>query len=353
MLILVLIIAVLLLTIVGLLMSFSISFSQSSSLSIEMFVRQIVYVVIGAGAVVFFAFFNHNKLRGFAKIFAIIIFILLLVLMVKGFDVSKRWIPIGVISIQPSQFAYIACVLLIARVFSGQIEEKNAFKAYAIVFIFVAIISLLIALEPDMGSAVVTFASAFLLLFISGMPVGEFLLFCLIMVLGGVLILPFSSEWAARIKAWLNPYAYQTTDGLQMLQSFRALARGGITGVGFMRSLLKFPGYLPVSSSDFVFAIFGEEIGLLGCVVLIVLYGVVAYVGFRIARKAKSNFSRLLALGLTIGILTWAIANMAVNVGLMPVTGVPLSFVSFGGNNMIANFISVGILINIARKEVS
>lgn len=347
-----LIISVYLLSIVGLLMSFSISFTQNSNLSVNLFVRQIIYVVIGTLTLIFFTFFNHDKLRSLAKIIAITIFILLLLLLIKGFEPSKRWIPLGIFAIQPSQFAYIASALLIARLLSGKIEDKNYVKIYAATFLFIILVTLMIALEPDMGSAIVTFVAAFVLLFISGMPIGEFLGFCFAASIGLFLILPFSSEWMSRIRAWRDPYAYQTTDGLQMLQSFRALSRGGITGVGFMRSLLKFPGYLPVSSSDFVFAIFGEEIGLIGCVVLLVLYAVIAYIGFRIARKATSNFSRLLALGLTLGIIGWSIANMAVNVGLIPVTGVPLSFISFGGNNLVANFISVGILINIARKEV-
>jgi len=351
-LIVLLIISVYLLSIIGLLMSFSISFAQNSNLSINLFVRQIIYVIIGSAVLVFFTFFNHEKLRSLAKIIAITIFILLLFLLIKGFEPSKRWVPLGMISIQPSQFAYIACALLIARVFSGKVEEKNYVKIYAIILVFIALTSLMIALEPDMGSAIVTFVAGFVLLFVSGMPIGEFFGFCFAGFIGLFLILPFSSEWMSRIRAWRDPYAYQTTDGLQMLQSFRALSRGGITGVGFMRSLLKFPGYLPVSSSDFVFAIFGEELGLIGCVVVLVLYAVIAYVGFRIARKAASNFSRLLALGLTLGIIGWSIANMAVNVGLIPVTGVPLAFISFGGNNMIANFASIGILINIARKEV-
>jgi cell division protein FtsW (lipid II flippase) len=351
-LIILLLFSVYLLSIVGLLMSFSISFAQSSELSINMFLRQIVYVFIGTGALAFFAFFNHYKLRNFAKILSIMLFVLLLTLLAKGFEPSKRWVPLGPIAVQPSQFAYIICVLLVARIFSGQIDDKHSLKIYLITFLFISIISALIAFEPDMGSGITTFASVFVLLFVSGMPIGQFLAFSVAMFLVVLLALPLSSEWMLRIKAWLNPYAYQTSEGLQMLQSFRAFARGGMTGVGFMRSLLKFPGYLPVSSSDFVFAIFGEEIGLIGCVVLLVLYSLFAYLGFRIARKSKSTFSRLLALGLTLGVLSWAIINMAVNVGLMPVAGVPLPFISFGGNNMIANFVSVGILINIVRKEV-
>ncbi len=347
-----LVVVVYLLALVGVLMSFSISFAESEKLSINLFIKQLAYVGIGTVVLVFFSFFNHHKLRGLAKTIFLLLFIILNVLLFKGFEDLHRWIPLGLMAIQPSQYTYLILSLLIARIFSGPLDDKKLSKLYLASYLIIAIVSGLIVFEPDMGSGIITFLSSFALLFVSGMPLYEFLTFSLLGASGIALVLPLSAEWSSRLKAWRNPYAYQTGDALQMLQSIRAFARGGITGVGFMRSLLKFPGYLPVSSSDFVYAIIGEEIGLFGCTLLIVLYVIIAFIGLRVAKMAKSTFSMLLAFGLTIGLISWAVVNMAVNVGLMPVTGVPLPFVSFGGNNMIANFASTGILINIIRKEV-
>ncbi|MGB9832090.1 MAG: FtsW/RodA/SpoVE family cell cycle protein, partial [Caldisericum exile] len=131
-----------------------------------------------------------------------------------------------------------------------------------------------------------------------------------------------------------------------------AFARGGITGVGFMKGIFKYPSVLPVSISDFILPVIGEELGAVFVILLLIAYLSLIFIGFKIASNARSTFSRILALGLTLGITYFAVINIAVNLGLMPTTGVPLPFVSFGGNNMLANFVAIGILINISRTEV-
>jgi cell division protein FtsW len=334
----------------GLLMNFSIGPAESESAPFSLFFKQLFNVGVGTAVLIFFSFFNHMQLMKVSKV--LLILLVLFLIIVDG-PLSRRWIYLGSLpfALQPSQYAPIILTLFIARIFSDPINEKFSKRWYLVVFGIILLLTVLISLEPDFGSGIITFGSSMFLLFLTGISISEFLSFLSFSLLGGVFLLTISTEWMNRIKAFLHPYLYSTGDALQALQAFRALARGGIAGAGFMRSILKFPGHLPERSSDFIFAIIGEETGLIGCSVLIAIFLVILYIGLKISRSAQSTFSRLVAAGLVMDILLWAILNMLVNVGLMPVTGVPLSFVSFGGNNMVANFIGVGILINIIRKE--
>jgi cell division protein FtsW (lipid II flippase) len=350
-LIILLIILVYALVFFGLLMNFSISPVESESAPFNLFFRQLLNVGLGSIVLIFFSYFNHKYLAKASKVLLIILIVSLFI--VDG-PLSRRWIYLGELpfALQPSQYAPIILTIFLAKVFSREVKEKFTKKLYILMFGIICFVTVMISLEPDLGSGITTFGSSMFLLFLTGISMSEFLTFLSFSLLGGALFITISKEWMNRIHAFLNPYAYSTSDALQTLQAFRALARGGIAGVGFMRSILKFPGHLPERSSDFIFAIIGEETGLIGCSVLIAVFLIIFYVGFRIARRSQSTFSRLVAAGVAIDILLWAILNMLVNVGLMPVTGVPLSFVSFGGNNMLANFIGIGILINIIRKEV-
>lgn len=343
------------LTILGILMSMSISSAITEGFSLELFYRQIIYSVIGIVVFILFSSINHTKLKKFAKILFLLNLALVVIALFGKFDSTRRIITIGNLpfSLQPSQYVFITLTMLFARVSSEPVDEKLKYRFFTLLFIIVLIISAFVIFEPDMGTGIHILLTGFALLFILGIPIKLFLVFSGLSVLGGMSILTLNSEWQNRIQAFLNPYKYASSDAMQALQALRALARGGITGVGFMRSLLKFPGGLPVSSSDFVFAIIGEEFGILACFFIILFYAAFVYIGFRISRESKSAFSRTLAFGLTFGIVLWSLINIAVNIMLIPTTGVPLSFVSFGGNNLIANFISLGILVNIAKKEVS
>lgn len=352
--VLVLTVSVFILTLFGILMSFSISSAITEGFSLELFYRQLSYVLFGAICFVIFSSVNHVKLKRFSKITFLINFILIILVLVLDRNGSRRWIQLPNLpfSFQPSQYAFISLSLMIARLTVDPIEDKKKKKFYTAIFLIVLATSALVIIEPDMGSGLQIFITGFALLFVCGMPLSITFSFAGLSLSGGLLMLGTNSEWRNRILAYFDPYKYESLDAMQSLQALRALARGGISGVGFMRSLLKFPGGLPVSSSDFVYAIIGEEFGMFTCLIILFLFVLIAYFGFRISREARSAFSRSLAFGLTFGIVLWALINMAVNVVLIPTTGVPLSFISFGGNNLIANFIALGIVINIARKEV-
>ncbi|MEF3244942.1 MAG: FtsW/RodA/SpoVE family cell cycle protein [Caldisericaceae bacterium] len=334
-----------LLSIIGIISSVSLSVVYPNT-----YIRQLVSVAIGYLLMIFFAFFDHHILQKFAKISTFILFLLLLYLLFQG-GVS-RFINFGVFNFQPSQFAYIVLSLLIAKIFSNKIKDDELTKVFLVSLVLIGVFSLLISLEPDMGSAAQLFLTCFLTLVIIGMPLLHIFVFSTFSIVSFLLLLGFSEEWRRRIEAFLNPEAFATSDALQTLQSIKAFARGGINGVGFLKGIFKYPQVLPVSVSDFVLPVIGEELGGIVIIIIAVSYLGLLYTGFRIASVAQSLFSRILAIGLTLGICMFATINFAVNLGLMPVTGVPLPFISMGFNNMVANFISVGILINISRKEV-
>jgi len=336
---------VLLLSISGILTSATLTIVYAG-----IFLRQLITVLIGFIVMFIFSFFNHRILEKLSKI--IFIFTLLLLSIVLFHRHIARFIDLGLFSIQPSQFASIALTLLIARIFRDERVAEDFPKVFLLLFFLIVIVSLLVAFEPDMGSAAQIFLTGFVLLVVVGMKSAEVFIFGLLSIIGTIALIPLNAEWRRRIEAFLHPEQYKTSDAFQMLQSLRAFARGGITGVGFMRGIFKYPSVLPVSISDFVLPVIGEEFGAVFVIIVVLIYLIVAYVGFKIASISQSNFSRIVALGLTLSILFWAMINIAVSIGLMPTTGVPLPFVSFGGNNMLANFISVGILINISRKEV-
>lgn len=333
---------------IGLLMNFSISPAASNSLSLNIFYRQLLYVAIGTAFLIFFAYFNYKKLK---NISTILFFLLVISLLLTRGVGSRRWIDIGLpFALQPSQYANLILTILIAKVVSEKLREEYNQKIFVVLFLIVIFVSGLVAIEPDMGSAAVIFFANITLLFICGIKVRDFLIVLLPTSILGIVALLSKESWKQRIVYFFHPYNSPLGAGYQALQSFRAIARGGVAGVGFMRSIFKY-GKLPEKTSDFIFAIIGEEFGIIGCILVISLFVVLLYTGFKIVKNADSSFSRLLAAGIILNIATASIINISTNIGLLPVTGIVLPFISYGGNSMLSNLISIGILINIVRRS--
>jgi len=333
---------------IGLLMNFSISPAATESLSLSIFYRQLVYAGIGTVFLIFFTYFNHKKLRDLSTI---LFFLLIASLLLTEGETSKRWIDIGLpFVLQPSQYVNLVLSVLIAKVVSEKLKEDYSQKIYIILLLIVTFISTLVAIEPDMGSAAVTFLACTTLLLVSGIRVKDFSLVFFPATIMGIIAVMNNRGWKERIIYFLNPYSSSSGEGYQALQSFRAIARGGIVGRGFMRSIFKY-GKLPEKTADFIFAIIAEEFGIIGCIIIIALFIALLYTGFKIVKTAESSFSRLLAAGIILSIAFSTIINISTNIGLLPVTGISLPFISYGGNSMLANLIGIGILINIVKKS--
>ncbi|MEE2899181.1 MAG: putative peptidoglycan glycosyltransferase FtsW [Gemmatimonadota bacterium] len=260
---------------------------------------------------------------------------------------SRRSLQIGV-SGQPSEFAKIAFVVWTAAMaVKKEPHFRSLTKGLAPFFVVWALVLIPIALQPDLSTAVLIGLLGVMIIFAAGVRISHFLFL-------GLLIAPFLHKQLAvgfradRIEAFLNPAIDPSGAGFQVRQSLVALGSGGLTGVGIGQGRQKF-GFLPDAHNDFIFAMIGEEWGLLGVVFVVALYLGIVLVGFRIARRAPDLFGELLALGFTNLIALQAVLHMSVGLGLVPPTGLALPLVSWGRSNLVVTLAAVGIVISVAR----
>ncbi len=316
-------------------------------------IKQCLFVVIGivfaVGAILFG---KHDFLRGTGALIFWGICMALLVLTALLGTVglgAKRWLIVGPVSIQISEFAKIAFVLLAARIAedyrNGAIDMYEALKQAAI-FIIIPL-GFLFVTQSDLGTTLICCVGLFMVLVLSGLPsriiVG-------ILAVGAVLVLVailLSSYRSDRLFNFLDPWSDEQGTGYQLIHSFKALAAGGFFGVGIGNSYEKLQ-YLPEAETDFIFAIIGEELGLFGALLVICAFLVFLRGGFLIASQSKSMFSGFVAAGLTTMIVFQAFLNIACVVGLFPTTGKPLPFISSGGSSMISSLLLVGIILAIS-----
>jgi cell division protein FtsW len=315
--------------------------------------RQIIWVVMGLAALVVFAKIPYHLYRRFAvPIFFVAVAGLVATLMfgdVRGG--ARRWIEIGPLTIQVSEFAKLATVILLAAVLAKKDRLLRHLPHFLLpVIAILSIVSGLLLLQPDFGTTLLIGAAAFTILIASAAPLG------FIVGLGGISgILAVAGAFTmdyrrARITGFLDPFADPLGTGHQAVQSLVALGSGGWLGVGLGASRARW-SFLPNAHTDFIFAIIGEETGFAGASLVIVLFASLAVVGIRIALTAPDAFGRLLAAGIVSWLTFQALVNVGGVVAVLPITGVPLPFVSSGGNAMIVSLAAIGILVNISRTR--
>ncbi len=317
--------------------------------------RQIVWVGLGLASLVIFAKIPYHLYRRFAvPIFFVAVAGLVATLMfgdVRGG--ARRWIEIGPLTIQVSEFAKLATVILLAAVLAKKDRLLRHLPHFLLpVIAILSLVSGLLLLQPDFGTTLLIGAAAFAILIASAAPIGY------IVGLGGLSgILAVAGAFAmdyrrARITGFLDPFADPLGTGHQAVQSLVALGSGGWLGVGLGASRARW-SFLPNAHTDFIFAIIGEETGFAGASLVIVLFASLAVVGIRIALTAPDVFGRLMAAGIVSWLTFQALVNVGGVVAVLPITGVPLPFVSSGGNAMIVSLAAIGILVNISRTRPS
>ncbi len=282
-------------------------------------------------------------------------FVLLLLVLVPGFGVvvngARRWFAAGPIQFQPSELMKLAIVLYAARYLADHPKRMRSFReAVAPIAILAGPACLLIVVEPDLGTTLVVALTIAALLVAAGMPMRYVALLAGIVALCVILLATAQPYERARLTSFLHPWAQATKSGpgYQAVQGQIALGSGGLFGVGLGRSVQKI-FYLPEAQTDFILAVIGEELGVLGILGVVCLYGMIAYAGLRTARRAADRYAKLLATGLTSLILCQGILNIFVVLGLAPLTGVPLPFISYAPTNLCVLLAGVGLLLNIAR----
>lgn len=281
---------------------------------------------------------------------------LLLLVMVPGFGKvvlgARRWFALGPIQFQPSELMKLALVLHLARYLADHPRRMRSFREAVMPIAIVAGPAiLLIVVEPDLGTALVIAFAVLTLMVAAGMPMRWIGIIAGLAVLCVLLMAVAQPYQRSRLTSFLNPWASKSTAGFQAVQGQIALGSGGFFGVGLGKSVAKIY-YLPEAQNDFILAVIGEELGFVGVFGVIVLYGMIAYGGLRTARRVTGRYAKLLATGLTSLILCQGTLNIFVVLGLAPLTGVPLPFISYAPSNLCVMLASIGLLLNLSRPEV-
>lgn len=277
---------------------------------------------------------------------------------------AKRWINTGIGIFQPSEFLKITAILYLSAWISNRLSrprkggwKSTAKKGYHNIkdifvpfIIFLAIISVCLALQPDISTLGIIGLTLVLMYFFAGTPIWNTILIFLTAVGGFFALIKYAPYRMDRWLIFLHPETDPLGRGLQMKQSLIAIGSGGFFGKGWGMSSQKF-GFLPQAMSDSIFAILGEETGIIGCLFLVSLFALFLRLGVKIARASNDKFSQLTALGITFWLVTQAFLNIAANLGIVPLVGIPLPFFSYGGSHLVTELLGVGILLNISKNN--
>jgi cell division protein FtsW len=339
------------LTVGGIIMVLSASsvYACSTGSCFVFFERQSAYAVVGALAFLVTARMRYPVWRRLAVPFLGAEVILLLLLMhpaaieVQG---SARWIALGPVTIQPSELAKLASIVFSASLLSRRRRRPEDVSQVALpLFGGIGIVAGLVFLQPDLGTTTVLVGTVAALLFVAGVRLRLLLIGGATM--GAVALATLKPYQWARITAFLHPQANRQDTAYQLSQSLIALGSGGWLGVGLGASRQKWM-YVPNAHTDFIFSILGEELGLIGEIVVLAAFGALLFAGVRIAAKAPDAFGRLLASGIVSWFGIQIVVNLGAVTGLLPITGVPLPFLSYGGSSLVVSLAAVGILVNVA-----
>ncbi len=354
-----LLIAASLLLTIGLVMvlSSSIAISDRASTPLALFWRQCAYAIAAlTAAAITFVISTHllRQISGFALIASIVA---LTVLFIPGIgqtvNGSTRWLSLGIINLQPSEFAKLAVVLYLGGYLVRRAEEVRSslsgfFKPVAILIM----IASLLLLEPDFGATAVLFATAAGMLLLGGVPLRTFFGWMVVIGAAMVAVLLSAPYRLRRLTNFMDPWADPFDSGFQLAQALIAIGRGDWFGVGLGASVQKL-FYLPEAHTDFLFAVLGEELGFVGMTLVMVLFAVVVWRGFTIARQAASTdnpFGSHVAHGIALLIGVQAIVNIGVNMGILPTKGLTLPLMSYGGSSLVASCVSIALLLRIGYE---
>lgn len=309
--------------------------------------EQIKWFLAGGAILIVFSMIPYKTWYGLALPLLMATIALLLAVFIPGLSISamgaKRWIDLGFTVLQPAEFAKLSLIIYLSAWFSSR--ERKRFGPF--LFLMGTVVGL-IMLEPDLGTSLVIVAIAILLYFFSDAPITHFAIIIPMIVAGALLLAVVSPYRFQRLTSFFDPGKDPLGASYQVRQATLAIGSGGVFGVGLGKSRQKYQ-YLPEANTDSIFAIIGEETGLVGTMGILLLYAVVVYRGFFIASKTEQWFGKLLALGISSWIAIQSGINIAANVALVPLTGIPLPLISYGGSSTIVMLAAIGILISISK----
>lgn len=311
--------------------------------------QQLLWVLVGVFSLILFTRFNYKKFKVLALPLLVFSLLLLVSVFLPGLGVSgggaHRWLKLGQLTLQPVEIIKLTSVIFLATIF----EKKT--KALPFIVLVGSISFIIAVLQKDLGSTIVFLATSVLLYFISGGPFWHFLLLAPVGLAGLIVLISTSSYRSKRILAFLDPFSDTQGFTYHISQVLIALGSGGLFGLGLGHSRQKFE-YIPEVSTDSIFGIIGEELGFVGASLIIILFAVVLIRGFKIAQDCQDKFGQILASGLTCWLGIQVIINLSSMTALLPLTGVPLPFISYGGSALVANLTAIGILLNISKHTL-
>jgi cell division protein FtsW len=324
----------------------------------EMFflIRQVLYVLLGTigffvAAMLPIHFYKQNA-RAFMLLAIMLLMTVYLPVIGHSAGGARRWIHIGGFQFQPVEFAKLACCIYLADYLARKIAwvQKGDVKVFLPPLILIGLVCILTLLEPDLGSVAYIVMTTATIFFLSGLQL-RYVLGAVAVLLPALYFLIIRVPYRlSRLEAYLNPWEDPQGSGFQIIQSFLAFASGGIHGVGLGQSTQKL-FYLPSSHNDFILAVIGEELGLIGIMIVIALYVLFFLCCIRMARRTEQPFEKLLITSITLLIILQTVFHMMVATGLVPTKGLPLPFISYGGSSIVVNLIAVGILIAVDRRK--
>jgi len=317
--------------------------------------RQMLFAGVGIVTMFFIMNVDYWTWRTFAKMIIIICFVLLILVLIPGIgnvrNGSRSWIGVGAFSIQPSEFMKLAMIAFLAKFLSENQKKITSFRkglmpSLGLVFLAFG----MIMLQPDLGTGTVMVGTSVVMIFIAGARIGHFVGLGLLGVIGFVGLVISAPYRIKRITSFLDPWEDPLGSGFQIIQSLYAIGPGGLFGLGLGQSRQKF-FYLPEPQTDFIFAILAEELGFIGGSFVLLLFALLLWRGIRIALGAPDLYGSFLAVGIVAMVAIQVMINVGVVTGLMPVTGITLPFLSYGGSSLTLMLMAIGVLLNISKHS--
>ncbi len=351
-------ISVIILAIFGCIMIYSSSYIWAEykfNDAFKYFKNQFIFLILGSILMYILSKINYNFYKKKSNLIVLICFILLVLVLIPGIGVvrngSRSWFGIGGFGIQPSEAAKVGLAIFVAKYLSNNYSIMHDIKKGVLPIIFmIGIFFILIMLEPDFGTAMVITMSLVAMIFISKVKLSFFVKIGIVGLLGIIALIIIAPYRMARIVSFLNPWSDPLGSGFQIIQSLYAIGPGGLFGMGFGNSIQKH-FYLPEPQTDFIFSIISEELGFLGVLIVSLFFVFIFYRCIKISLNTKDLFGKYLSFGLSFMIIFQTILNLCVVIGLVPVTGVTLPFLSYGGSSLLVSMASIGIILNISRNK--
>ncbi|GAF66169.1 stage V sporulation protein E [Bacillus sp. TS-2] len=317
--------------------------------------RQLFFAAVGVIFMFVIMNIDYWNWKSLSKIMLIICFVLLVIVLIPGVGLvrggARSWLGVGAFSIQPSEFMKMAMIIFLAKYLSMNQKKITSFKKGLLPTLSLVMVAFaMIMLQPDLGTGAVMVATCIVMIFVSGARTKHFVMLGFIGVLGFVGLIISAPYRIKRITSFLDPWSDPLGAGFQIIQSLYAIGPGGLMGMGLGESRQKY-FYLPEPQTDFIFAILAEELGFIGGLIVLVLFGLLFWRGIRIALGAQDLFGSLLSVGIISMVAIQVMINIGVVIGLFPVTGITLPLLSYGGSSLTLMLLSLGVLLNISRHS--